>query len=195
MAIPAWSPCEACSDMAQLAASPAATTVPPIASPKVRSRFSSSSRLSYAPNSTAMNSAAAASSSSRDTSAAPVLVWSTSPSSVRSKTSPTSPERVYEPRRSSSASVAAVSASHPETTSRCTARTPEPRCQQARTKAAPPTMTTNPAYATYRPKPYNRPTGPSSAAWAVTGTEVSEGAPMEKVKAPATGWLSADTTW
>lgn len=67
--------------------------------------------------------------------------------------SPTLPEPVYEPRISSSARVAAVIASHPETTSRCSARTPEPRCQQASTKAAPPTMTMKPAYETYRPKP------------------------------------------
>ncbi|CAM5242560.1 hypothetical protein SFUMM280S_07378 [Streptomyces fumanus] len=94
MARPAWSPTEACSDIAQVAASPTATTVPPTASPKVRSRFSSSSRLSYAPNSTATNSAAAASSSSRETSAAPVLVWRTSPSRPRSKMSATSPDPV-----------------------------------------------------------------------------------------------------
>ncbi|GAA3500193.1 hypothetical protein GCM10019016_072980 [Streptomyces prasinosporus] len=91
--------------------------------------------------------------------------------------------------------MAAVSASHPETISRCTARTPAPRCQQARTKAAPPARTTNPAYDTYRPRPYSRPTGPSPEVRAEAGTEVSEGAPTEKVKAPATGWLSADTTW
>ncbi|CAM5475389.1 hypothetical protein SALBM311S_11622 [Streptomyces alboniger] len=46
IAMPAWSPTEACSDIAQLAAIPAATTVPPTASPKVRSRFSSFSRFS-----------------------------------------------------------------------------------------------------------------------------------------------------
>ena len=40
-----------------------------------------------------------------------------------------------------------------ETTSRCNARTPAPRCQLARTKAAPPTMTMKPALETYRPKP------------------------------------------
>ncbi|CAM5520944.1 hypothetical protein SVIOM342S_06409 [Streptomyces violaceorubidus] len=94
MARPAWRPTEACSDIAQVAARPTATTLPPTASPKVRSRFSSSSRLSYAPKSTAMNSAAAASSSSRETSAAPDLVCSTSPSRPRSKTSATFPEPV-----------------------------------------------------------------------------------------------------
>ncbi|WP_406726600.1 hypothetical protein [Streptomyces sp. GD-15H] len=88
-----------------------------------------------------------------------------------------------------------MSVSHPETTSRCTARTPEPGRQQASTNAAPPAMTTNPAYDKYRPKPYSQPTSPSSDAWVEAWTEVSEGAPMEKVKAPATGWLSADTTW
>src|SRR5690606_4518456 len=91
--------------------------------------------------------------------------------------------------------VDAVSASHPETTSRCTARTDDPRPQQASTNAAPPTRTTNPAYARSRPKPYSRPTRPSSGAWPETDTVVSEGAPTEKLKAPATGWLSADTTW
>ncbi len=61
--------------MAQVAAMPMATTVPPMASPKVRSFFaaasSGASRFTYAPKSTAMNSAAAASSSSRETRAAP----------------------------------------------------------------------------------------------------------------------------
>lgn len=140
-------PVEACSAMAQVAARPAATTNPPMASPKVRSPFSSSSsRFSYAPKSTAMNKAPAASSSRRETSAAPVLVCSTSLSRARSKMSPTFPEPVYEPRSNSMASVAPVSASHPETTSRCTDRSPVPRCQQASTKAAPPTSRMKPAY-------------------------------------------------
>ncbi len=60
--------------------------------------------------------------------------------------SPSLPVVVYEPRRSSSQSVAAVSATQPETTRRCSARTPAPRCQQARMNAAPPTMTMKPAY-------------------------------------------------
>jgi hypothetical protein len=142
-----------------------------------------------------MNSAAAASSSSRDTRAAPVLVCSTCPSRDRSKMSATFPVPVKEPRRSSRARVAAVSATHPETTNRCTGRTPAPRRQQASTKAAPPAITMNPAYDTYRPKPYSQPTTPSSADCPETDTDVLEGAPMEKVQAPATGWLSAETTW
>lgn len=40
---------------------------------------------------------------------------------------------------------------------------------------------------------YAMPTGPPPA-WAVgRATLVAEGAPMEKVKAPETGWLSAET--
>ncbi|MGX1029466.1 hypothetical protein RKD38_004147 [Streptomyces ambofaciens] len=77
--------------------------------------------------------------------------------------------------------MAAVSASQPETTNRCTTRTPEPRGQQASTNAAPPTRTANPAYDTYRPTPYNPPTNPPPAPCAETLTEVSEGAPTEKV--------------
>lgn len=60
--------------------------------------------------------------------------------------SPSFPVVVYEPRTSSSQSVAAVSETQPETTSRWRARTPAPRCQQARMKAAPPIMTMKPAY-------------------------------------------------
>ncbi|CAM5520901.1 hypothetical protein SVIOM342S_06408 [Streptomyces violaceorubidus] len=77
--------------------------------------------------------------------------------------------------------MAAVSASQPETTNRWTTRTPEPRGQQARTKAAPPTRTAKAAYDTYRPTPYRPPTNPPPAPCPETLTEVSEGAPTEKV--------------
>lgn len=39
----------------------------------------------------------------------------------------------------------------------------------------------NPAYDTYRPKPYSHPTTPSSVDCPETDTDVLEGAPMEKV--------------
>ncbi|CAM5475303.1 hypothetical protein SALBM311S_11621 [Streptomyces alboniger] len=77
--------------------------------------------------------------------------------------------------------MAEVSASHPETTSRCMARTPEPRCQQLSTKAAPPASTMKPAYDMYRPKPYSQPTTPPPAVPPDTATDVEEGAPTEKV--------------
>ena len=51
-----------------------------------------------------------------------------------------------------------------------------------------------PAYDMYRPKPYSQPTTPPPTSWPTALTDVLEGAPMEKVKAPETGWLSADTT-
>ncbi len=146
MAIPGCSPAEACSDSAQVAARPAATTTPPTARPNDRSRFSApSSRRWYVPKRIATNSAATASSSSRQTSAAPVLLRNTWARRPMSATSPSFPEPMYAPRRSSSASVPTVRASQPPTTSRCSARTPAPRRQQISTKAAPPTSTVNPA--------------------------------------------------
>ncbi len=93
MASQGWIPADACSAIAQVAASPAATTKPPIPSPYARLRRSpgdarSSSSRAYEPNSTARKTAAALSRSSRDSSAAPGLVASASPSSVRSGTAP-----------------------------------------------------------------------------------------------------------
>lgn len=41
--------------------------------------------------------------------------------------------------------------------------------------------------------PYAMPTGPPPTFWVGRETEVAEGAPTEKVKAPETGWLSAET--
>lgn len=165
MARPVWIPVDACSDSAQVPAIPAATTVPPRPSPKARSAFAfpasalpspscsdsasdsaSVTRFAYAPNSTAMKSAAAPSSSSRETSAAPVLVSSTSDSPPRSNMSPSLPDPVYGVLSRRRTSVAAVSVTQPPTTSRCNGRTEAPRCQQARTNAAPPTSRMNPAY-------------------------------------------------
>lgn len=148
MAMDAWMPVEACSDIAQVAAMPAATTPPPTARPKVRSFFSrSSSRRAYVPNSTAMNRAAAPSSSSRETRAAPGLVSRTDWSPARSKASENFPLPVYGLRSSSMTRVAAVSVSQPRTTSRCIGRADAPPRQQIRTNALPPTSSTNPPYA------------------------------------------------
>lgn len=95
-----------------------------------------------------MKRAAAASSSSREVSAAPVFVCRTWPSSDMSKTSPSFPDPVYEPRISSMARVAAVSAVQAPTTTCCTGLLPAPRRQHPSTNAAPPTSSAKPAYET-----------------------------------------------
>ncbi len=51
-----------------------------------------------------------------------------------------------------------------------------------------------PVYAPNRAAEWKRPTHPASGSRTVVATAVADGSPTEKVKAPATGWLSADST-